>query len=114
VLATSLQGHYFLDLYALKGHLIVDEVLQDIYPPGCKDLFRSQNVHIVANIGAVLVALPLQRGSCNKWVYNIARWGLIKLRVYFCRLMMFHLLHEGVHIPFYCAQDSRPMQQQLT
>jgi hypothetical protein len=30
----------------------------------------------------MLVALPLQRGSCSKWVYNNVWWGLIKLRVY--------------------------------
>jgi hypothetical protein len=30
----------------------------------------------------LLVALPLQRDSCSKWVNNIVWWGLIKLRVY--------------------------------
>jgi hypothetical protein len=29
-------------------------------------------------------------------------------------LMMFYLSHEGVYIPFCCAQSSRPVQQQLT
>jgi hypothetical protein len=63
----------------------------------------------------LLVALALQRDSCSKWVYNVVRWGLIKSRVYIvCRLMMFYLSYEGVHIPFCCAQASRPMQQQLT
>jgi hypothetical protein len=63
----------------------------------------------MTHIAKLLVALLLQLGSCSKWVYNIVRWGLIKLRVYCCRLTMFYLSHRGVHIPFCCAQAIRPV-----